>query len=69
MASLDLTDTEVEILVAVLRNYLSELRSEIAHTDSREFREILKRRKSVLVKVITSLERSHPEPEREQGAT
>jgi hypothetical protein len=56
MKMVDLTDEEIEILVAVLRSYLSDLRMEIADTDSLAFREILKRRKTVLLKAIGSLE-------------
>ncbi len=57
MKTVDLTGEEIEVLVAVLRSYLSDLRMEIANTDSLAFREILKRRKSVLLKAIGALER------------
>ena len=56
MKTVDLNNEEIEILVAVLRSYLSDLRMEIADTDSMAFREILKRRKSVLLKAIGALE-------------
>jgi hypothetical protein len=56
MKTVDLTAEEIEILVAVLRSYLSDLRMEIADTDSLAFRDILKRRKAVLLKAITALE-------------
>ena len=56
MKTLDLTEEEIEILAAVLRSYLSDLRMEIADTDSMAFRDILKRRKSVLVKAVALLE-------------
>ena len=46
MKTIDLSDEEIEILAAVLRSYLSDLRMEIADTDSLEFRQILKRRKA-----------------------
>ena len=58
MKTVDLNDEEIEILVAVLRSYLSDLRMEIADTDSLEFRQILKRRKAVLLKAIGALENS-----------
>ena len=56
MKTVDLNEEEIEILVAVLRSYLSDLRMEIADTDSMAFRDILKRRKSVLLKAIGALE-------------
>ncbi len=64
MRTVDLSDEDIEILVAVLRSYLSDLRMEIADTDSLEFREILKRRKAVLLRAIGALEnnqKAHPE--------
>ncbi|MBW3661166.1 MAG: hypothetical protein KY397_05980 [Gemmatimonadetes bacterium] len=51
----DLTDEEREILRTVLESYLSDLRMEIADTDSMDFREMLKRRKEVLHKVLDAL--------------
>ena len=56
MKTEDLSEEEIEILVAVLRSYLSDLRMEMADTDSQSFREILKKRKSVLLKAIGLLE-------------
>ena len=56
MKTVDLSEEEIEILVAVLRSYLSDLRMEMADTDSQSFREILKKRKSVLLKAIGLLE-------------
>ncbi len=56
MKILDLSDEDIEVLVAVLRSYLSDLRMEIANTDSQAFRDILKKRKSVLLRAIRSLE-------------
>jgi hypothetical protein len=53
----DLNDEEREILGVVLDSYLSDLRMEIADTDRMEFREMLKRRKSVIQKVIATLEK------------
>jgi hypothetical protein len=52
---LDLTDDERETLIGVLKSYLSDLRMEIADTDSQDFRDILKERKRVLEKVVTEL--------------
>lgn len=55
MVELDLNDDEKEILIAVLQNYLSDLRYEIGDTDRKEFRDELKEREVVLNKVLTSL--------------
>jgi hypothetical protein len=58
MISLDLTPVECEILADVLDNYLSDLRMEIAATDSMDFRDKLKNRKSVVEKVLGWLGRA-----------
>lgn len=51
----DLTGEEREILRTVLESYLSDLRMEIANTDSKDFREMLKQRKAVLRKVMDAI--------------
>ncbi len=56
MIQLDLNQDEREILTAILRNYLSDLRMEISHTDRMAFREQLKLRKQVLKKVLATLQ-------------
>ena len=55
MIQIDVDNEEREILVGVLTSYLSDLRMEISNTDSMDVREMLKRRKAVLQKVLTSL--------------
>ncbi len=55
MINLDLTNEEKDILAMVLESYLSDLRMEIADTDSMDFRESLKKRKDVLNKVLETL--------------
>ena len=55
MIQLDLDDNEREILADVLDSYLSDLRMEISHTDRLEFREMLKERKAVLMRVLKVL--------------
>ncbi len=55
MISLDLSPAEREILADVLDSYLSDLRMEIANTDSMDFRDRLKTRKSVVQKVLTEV--------------
>jgi hypothetical protein len=57
MIVLNLSEHEREILAQVLKSYLSDLRMEIADTDSYEFREGLKARKKVLMKVLEGLGR------------
>ena len=56
MIELDLDHEEQAILAMVLDSYLSDLRMEIAHTDRQDFREMLKERKAVLMKVLEALE-------------
>lgn len=56
MIELDLDHEEQAILSMVLESYLSDLRMEISHTDRQDFREMLKERKAVLMKVLEALE-------------
>jgi hypothetical protein len=56
MINLELTKEENDILTMVLESYLSDLRMEIADTDSMDFRESLKKRKDVLKKVLETLQ-------------
>jgi hypothetical protein len=56
MINLELTKEEKDILAMVLESYLSDLRMEIADTDSMDFRESLKKRKDVLKKVLEALQ-------------
>jgi hypothetical protein len=58
MINLDLTKEENDILATVLESYLSDLRMEIADTDSMDFRESLKKRKDVLKKVLETLKQA-----------
>jgi len=55
MINLNLTKEENSILAMVLESYLSDLRMEIADTDSMDFRESLKKKKDVLNKVLDTL--------------
>jgi hypothetical protein len=52
---LDLTVDEIDVLRHVLESYLSDLRMEIADTDSFDFRKMLKHRKQVINKVLDGL--------------
>lgn len=55
MMQINLTAEEAEMLSEVLRSYLSDLRFEIADTDSSFFREGLKERETFLKRVIEDL--------------
>ena len=55
MIQLDLTKEEKDILTEILENDLSDLRMEITDTDSLDFREMLKKQKEVLTKVLEIL--------------
>lgn len=48
MQTLEFTTEEMEILRDIARRYLHELDVELLHTDTHEFKEMLKRRKAVL---------------------
>ena len=56
MIQLDLTKDEKAILAEILENDLSDLRMEITDTDSLDFREMLKKQKEVLKKVLETLQ-------------
>ena len=58
MIQLDLNQQDTEVLADVLESYLSDLRMEIADTDLQEYREGLKSRKEVLIKVLDELKES-----------
>lgn len=53
MVQIELTPTEAEVLKMVLEDYLSDLRMEIADTDSMDYRDKLKARKMLLRKVVS----------------
>lgn len=56
MPLIELSSNEAEMLQMILENCLSDLRMEISHTDSMDFREHLKERKVLLEKVLQALE-------------
>ena len=58
MPELKLTADEAKKLHSVLTEYLSDLRMEIANTDSFDFREDLKRTETLLKRLIADLEAS-----------
>ena len=55
MLQLDLTQEETTTLRQVLEDYLSDLRMEIVDTEDMDFREMLKRRKATIMKVMDAL--------------
>ena len=55
MVRLELQPTEAEVLRMVLESYLSDLRMEIADTDSQDYRQKLEDRKMVLRRIVTSI--------------
>ncbi len=64
MVQIDLTTDEIEVLRDVLQSsYLSDLRMEIADTDRMDFREMLKERKRILVKVLDALPTTTESPQ------
>lgn len=56
MIQLDLGNEQRQILLEVMETALSDLRMEIADTDSMNYREMLKGRKEVIKKVIVALQ-------------
>lgn len=56
MIRLELNPTEAETLRAALSSYLSDLRMEVADTDSLDYREMLKKNKVVLTDIMQRLE-------------
>ncbi len=55
MAQIELTMEELATLKEVLENDVKILRQEIARTDHREFREIVKHKEQILEKILTAL--------------
>ncbi len=58
MVQLDLNEAEKVLLIEALESYLSDLRYEIADTDSQDFRERLKEKKAALEKTLAALKQS-----------
>lgn len=55
MDAIDLTESETSTLRDVIQNYLTELHSEISHTDDRDFKAALRRRHELLQSILTRL--------------
>jgi hypothetical protein len=56
MVRVELTTEEAEELHEILDNYLSDLRMEIVDTESHDFREMLKKRKVFIQRLLEQLE-------------
>lgn len=54
--SIEFVDEEMSLLEQVAREYLSELRAEIAATDQYDFRQGLKKKEELLQAIIAKLE-------------
>ncbi|HSG80616.1 MAG TPA: hypothetical protein VLC48_00080 [Gemmatimonadota bacterium] len=57
MIQIELSDTEMRILAEILETAYSDLRMEIANTDSKDFRDMLKERKAVIAKALDAMGR------------
>ncbi|MGE4544567.1 MAG: hypothetical protein AB7D06_10730 [Pedobacter sp.] len=55
MFQLDLNPEEKDTLISILESCLSDLRMEIADTDSQDYRDVLKQRKGILLKTLVAL--------------
>jgi hypothetical protein len=55
MIRLELSLADAQVLRSTLENYLSDLRMEIAGTDSQDFRDMLKERKAALQRISEQL--------------
>jgi hypothetical protein len=56
VVQITLTQEEAAALKGVLSNYVSDLRMEVADTDSMQFREDLKRQEALLKKLLQQLD-------------
>jgi hypothetical protein len=57
---LELTDTEAQTLRDLLRDYLAELKREVAHTDAKAFRHLLVVRQNLCERLLDELRRAIP---------
>lgn len=58
MLQLELSDEEQELLVEVLKTSLTELRTEVAHTDRLAYRERLKGQEQSIKRILSRLDQS-----------
>jgi hypothetical protein len=57
MVLINFRSEEIAILKEILESYLSDLRMEIADTDKKDFRDVLKKREKFLNELIDLLNR------------
>jgi hypothetical protein len=62
MSTINLTEEEVAALHDVAQSYLSELHTEISHTDNRDFKAALKKRYETLQAVLEKLSSAVSQP-------
>ena len=62
MAAIDLTESETSTLRDTIQSYLTELHTEISHTDDREFKAALRRRHELLRGVLEKLTSAVDQP-------
>jgi uncharacterized FlgJ-related protein len=55
MDAINLTEDEITALHDVVKNYLTELHTEISYTDDRDFKATLKRRQEILQVALLKL--------------
>lgn len=55
----DLNDKERETLSDALKSFLSELKTEISHTDRKEYRDQLKGQEQLLGQVLSKVDSGH----------
>ncbi len=55
MFQLDLNDQEQRALTEALQSFLSELRTEVSHTDRQAYRQQLKDQEQVIKAIVTRL--------------
>ncbi len=60
MAQIEFTQSEIDLLREILQRYLSEVITEIVHSDRRDFREFLNRRREFMEDCIQRLDRELP---------
>ena len=56
MSQLEFDDQEREMVTRVLKSFLSELRTEVTHTDTSSFRDELKAQEALIERILAKLE-------------
>jgi len=61
MANIELTKEEMMTLKEVLENDIIVLRRQLAHTDHRTFREVVRHKEQILGKIVFQLSQKNPD--------